>query len=79
MITSLVIKTIGSSKENKKARCVITYVSLKDLYKIIKEFENLPYEGYVRNMSKYEPIESYFYLARQLAKCTMRLNFHVAL
>ena len=27
--------------------------------------------------SKHEPTNSYFYLARNLAKCTMRLNSHV--
>ena len=48
--------------------------------KIIKEFENLPYKGYVRKSPKHETTESYFYLARQLAKCMTRadaLNSHV--
>ena len=40
--------------------------------KIIKDFEKLPYESYEKNRSKYEPTDSYFYLSRQLEKCTMR-------
>ena len=31
----------------------------------------------MRNRYKRVPTESYFYLARQLAKCMMRLNSHV--
>ena len=45
---------------------------MKDLSKIIKEFEKLPYEGYVCKSPKYESTDSHFYLARQLAKCMMR-------
>ena len=48
--------------------------------KIIKEFEQLPYNGYVRKRPKLEPTDSYFYIARQLDKCMMRsdaLNLHV--
>ena len=46
MNTPLGIKIIGRSKI-KKAGYAITIVSLKDISKIIKEFEKLPYEGYV--------------------------------
>ena len=38
------------------------------------------YKGYVRKRPKHEPIDSYFYLARQLAKCMGRtdaFNLHV--
>ena len=45
---------------------------MKDLSKVIKKFEKLTYMGYVRKSPKHEPTESYFYLARQLAKCMMR-------
>ena len=45
--------------------------------KIIKEFEKLPYEGYVWKRSTNKPTDSYFYPQRQLAKCMMRLNSHV--
>ena len=46
---------------------------------VIKEFEiigKLPYE---KKRPKHEPTDSYFHLARQLAKCMMRsdkLNWH---
>ena len=45
--------------------------------KIIKEFEKLPYEGYVQKGYKHRPIESYFYPSIQLPKCMTRLNLHV--
>ena len=80
MITSLGIKTIVISKKNKKARYDITNVSMKDLSKIIKEFEKLPYKGYVQKRPKQEPTDNYFYLARQISKCMMSadaLNLHV--
>ena len=68
------------SKKKKKARYAITNVSMTDLSKIIKEFENFPYEGYVRKRPKHESTYSFFYLAKHLDKCMMRyyaLNFHV--
>ena len=77
LITCLGIKTIIRPKKNRKARYSITKTSLKDIYKIIKGFENLPYEGYVQKRSKKESTDSYFYLSRHLANFTMRLNSHV--
>ena len=53
---------------------------MKELSKIISEFDKLPYEIYKRSGTKNEPTDSYFYLSRQLAKCVMRtdyLNSHV--
>ena len=50
----------------------ITEVSLKDLYTIIKEFKDLPYEGYARNRSTHIPTDSYFYLERNIEKFMMR-------
>ena len=53
---------------------------MKDISKIIKEFEKFTYEVYLRKRTKHEPTGSYFYLAIQLAKCIMRanaLNSHV--
>ena len=44
------------------------------LSKIIGEFEKFPYESYDRKRPKHEPTGSYFYLARQLAKCMMTAN-----
>ena len=52
-------------------------MSLKDISKIIKEFEKFPYEGYVQKRSKHEPTDSCLYLSRQISKCMMRLNSHV--
>ena len=51
LITSLGIKKITRSKRIKEARFAITNTSIKDLSNIIKEFEDLPYEGYVRKRS----------------------------
>ena len=53
---------------------------MKDLSKIIREFEKLPYKSYEGSSPKHDPTDSYFYLSRQLAKCMMRydaLNSHV--
>ena len=50
----------------------ITEVSLKDLYTIIKEFKDLPYEGYARNRSTHIPTDSYFYLEINVEKFMMR-------
>ena len=45
---------------------------MKDLSKVIKEFDKLPYKSYERRRPKHEPIDSYFYLAIQLGKCILR-------
>ena len=53
---------------------------MKDLSKITREFEKLTYKMYERKRHKHDPTDSYFYLARQLAKCMLRvdtLNSHV--
>ena len=53
---------------------------MKNLSKIIKEFEKLPNEGCVWKSPTHEPTENYFYLARHLAKCMMiadAFNLHV--
>ena len=77
LITYLGIKNIITQNKNKKARYTITNVSLKNIYRIIKEFEKLPYEGYVQKRFKHLPTDIQFYLAIQLAKCMMRLNLHI--
>ena len=59
---------------SKNVRYAITNISLKDNSKIIKEFGKLPYEGYVRKRPKHEHTNSYFYLARELAKCMTRAD-----
>ena len=53
---------------------------MNEISKIIKEFEKLPYKGYVWKSPKHEHTDSYFYLAIQISKCMMRsdtFNSHV--
>ena len=45
---------------------------MKELSKIIREFEKLLYKIYERRRPIHEPTDSYFYPARQLAKFMMR-------
>ena len=71
MIKSLGFKTKSRSQKYKKARYAIRYVSEKDIYKIIREFEKFEKLSYEKKRPKHEPTESYFHLARQLAKCMM--------
>ena len=52
------LKIIIRSKKKKNPSYVITNGSLKDISKIITEFEKLPYEGYVRKRSKHVPTDS---------------------
>ena len=63
MATALAFKTKVRSTKYKKARYAIGNVSEKD------KIEKLPYE---KKMPKHEPNESYFHLAREIAKCMMR-------
>ena len=37
----------------------------------------MTYEGYLQKSPKHKPTDSNFYIARQLDKCVMRLNFAV--
>ena len=53
---------------------------MKDLSKIIKEFEKLPYNICVRKRPKHDPTDSYSYLERHLDRCMIRadaFNSHV--
>ena len=47
---------------------------MKDPSKIIREFKKLTYKGYERKSPKHDPTDSYFYLARHLARCMMRAD-----
>ena len=79
LINSLGFKAKVRPHNYKKERYSIVNVSKKDLSKIIREFEKLPYESYEKKRPKHKPTDSYFYLARHLAKCMMRddaLNLH---
>ena len=40
----------------------ITNVIIKDISKIIREFERLIFKGYAQNGPTHEPTDSYFYL-----------------
>ena len=71
---------LEGQRKRKKAGYSITDVSLKEISSNIREFEKLPYEGYVRKKPKHEPTESYFYTAIHIYKCMMRsgtFNLHV--
>ena len=63
LITSMGLKTVRRRKKKKKERYAINNFIIKDISKIIKEFEDLPYEGYVQKRSKHVPTDSYFYPA----------------
>ena len=79
LVTSLAFKTKVRLKKYKEARYAIRNVSEKELSKIIKEFEKIGKLPYEKKRTKHEPIDSYFHLSRQLAKCMMRsdkLNRH---
>ena len=80
LITSLGLKAKARPHKYKKARYAIGNVSKKDFSNIIREFDKLPYKSYERRIPKNDPTDIYLYLARHLAKCTMRddaLNLHV--
>ena len=66
LINSLSIKAKTAPKKHKKARYPIRNIRIKDLSKIIRDFEKLPYKSYERRRPKHEPTDSYFNLARQL-------------
>ena len=71
LITSLGFKTKARPQKYKKARYAIGKVSEKDISKIIKKFEKIEKLRYEKKRPKHEPTESYFHLARQLAKFMM--------
>ena len=80
LIASLGLKAKTRPKKYKKARYAIGNFSKKDVSKIIREFEKLPYESYEKKRPKHEPTKSYFYLSIQLVKCMIisyALNSHV--
>ena len=79
LIPSLGLKVKAMPNKLKKERYSIVNVSMKYLSNIIRDFEKLPYKSYERRRPKNDPTDSYFFLARQIAKCMMRadvLNLH---
>ena len=80
LITSLSLKDKTRPKKYKKARYSIRNFSMKDLSKIIREFDKLTYKSYDRRRPKHEPTDSCFYLVMNIPKCMVRddaLNSHV--
>ena len=71
LINSLGLKAKSRPNKYKKARYAIVNVSMKDLSKIIREFDKLSYKSYDRRRLKHEPTDRYFYLSRQLVRCIM--------
>ena len=64
----------------KKARYAIGNVSMKDLSKIIKEFEKIVRVPYVKMIPKHEPTWSYYHLVGCIAEFMLRYddyNHHV--
>ena len=58
LINSLGFKAKLRPHKYKKARYAIRIFSKKDLSKIIREFEKLPYASYEKKRPKYEPTDS---------------------
>ena len=80
LITSLGLNFKARPKRYKNSRYAIRNVSKKEILKIMRNFDKLPFQSYQRRRNKHEPNVSYFYLARQLEQCLMRtneLNSHV--
>ena len=72
LVNALDFKTKVRSPKYKKARYAIGNVSKKDLSKIIKKFEKIGKLPHEKKRPKHEPTESYFHLAREIAKFMMR-------
>ena len=72
MVTALAFKTKIRSPKYKKARYAIGNVSDCGLSKIIKKFEKIEKPPYEKKRTEHEPTDSYFHLAREIAKCMMR-------
>ena len=63
-----------NTKEIKKEIYAIGNINKKDLSKIFREFEKLPYKSYERGGPKNEPTDYYFYLSRHIVKFMMRAD-----
>ena len=58
LITSMGLKAKERTKRYKMEMHAIKTVSKKDISKIIREFEKLPYEGYDKKRPKHKPFHS---------------------
>ena len=72
LVTALTLRTKERSTKEKMAKYAIRKVSEKDISKMIREFEKIEKLPYEKKRPKHEPTESYFHLAREIAKCMMR-------
>ena len=57
------LKSKARPKKCKKARYAIVNFIKKDISKIIREFDKLPYKIYERRRPKHKTTDSYFYQA----------------
>ena len=79
LVTALASNTKVRLSKYKKARYAIKNVIEKVLSKMIKEFEKFEKLPYEKKRTKHKPTESYFHLAREIAKCMMisdKLNWY---
>ena len=74
LITSLVLNTNVVAKKIEKKRYSITNIIMRDISKIIQDFEKLPYKGSMRKSPKHEHTDICSYLARHIAKCMIRYD-----
>ena len=80
LVTALALKTKARSKKYKMARYAIVNVSMKDLSKKIKEFEQIVKVHYVKRIPKHELNSSYFHIFGCIPECMLRCgeeNHHV--
>ena len=62
LITSMGFKAKVRQNKYKQARYTIRNVSKKNLSKIVRYFDKLPYKSYERRRPNHEPADSYCYL-----------------
>ena len=68
LITSMGLKAIKRSINVKNAQFAVTEVRINDIYRIIMDFKDVPYEGYVMKRFKHMPNDSYLYLSKTYFK-----------
>ena len=67
MNNSLTISTKNSPKSKQKEKFDIADVFLQSFVKILEEFKDLPYQGYMINYVKNKPTDTYYFLVKQLS------------
>ena len=71
LINSLGFKTKNKVAKIQKARYAIRIISEKDISNIIKDFNKIEKRPHEKKRPKHGPTESYFDLAKHIAKCMM--------